>query len=89
MAGGHRAAVGRAREAVAAVWRTESARIVGALARCTGDFALAEDVAQEALALAAVVTVQPRVGCPRSGRRRGASQAIVTTTLPQASPSPT
>src|SRR6201992_1135806 len=38
------------RDAVAAVWRIESARITGALARYTGDFALAEDVAQEALA---------------------------------------
>jgi hypothetical protein len=38
------------REAVAAVWRIESARIVAALARYTGDFALAEDLAQEALA---------------------------------------
>jgi predicted RNA polymerase sigma factor len=35
-----------ARRAAAAVWRIESARIVGALARWTGDFALAEDVAQ-------------------------------------------
>ena len=48
MAGGHRSAVSGAREAVGAVWRIESARIVGALARYTGDFALAEDVAQEA-----------------------------------------
>ncbi len=38
-----------ARRAVEAVWRMESARIVGALARYTRDFALAEDVAQEAL----------------------------------------
>jgi len=38
-----------ARRAAAAVWRMEAARIVGALARYTGDFALAEDVAQEAL----------------------------------------
>ncbi|MGW4807693.1 RNA polymerase sigma factor [Kitasatospora sp. NPDC004272] len=43
-----------ARRAVAAVWRIESARIVGALARWTGDFALAEDVAQEALTEALV-----------------------------------
>jgi RNA polymerase sigma factor (sigma-70 family) len=43
-----------ARRAAAAVWRMESARIVGALARYTGDFALAEDVAQEALAEALV-----------------------------------
>ncbi|MEY9878445.1 RNA polymerase sigma factor (sigma-70 family) [Streptacidiphilus sp. MAP12-33] len=43
-----------ARRAVEAVWRIESPRIVGALARYTGDFALAEDVAQEALAEALV-----------------------------------
>ncbi|MCP2315680.1 RNA polymerase sigma factor, sigma-70 family [Nocardia amikacinitolerans] len=52
------------REAVAAVWRIESARIVGALARYTGDFALAEDLAQEALAEALVNW--PREGVPRN-----------------------
>jgi len=64
------------REAAAAVWRIESARIVGALARYTGDFALAEDLAQEALAEALVTW--PRDGVPRNpagwlltvGRRR-------------------
>ncbi|WP_216893205.1 RNA polymerase sigma factor [Nocardia alni] len=64
------------REAVAAVWRIESSRIVGALARYTGDFALAEDLAQEALAEALVAW--PRDGTPRNpagwlltvGRRR-------------------
>lgn len=64
------------REAVAAVWRIESARIVGALARYTGDFALAEDLAQETLAEALVTW--PRDGVPRHpagwlltvGRRR-------------------
>src|ERR1700751_1344067 len=64
------------REAVAAVWRIESARIVGALARYTGDFALAEDLAQEALAEA--LGTGPRAGVPSSpagwlltvGRRR-------------------
>src|ERR687896_2577748 len=50
------------RDAVAAVWRIESARIVGALARFTGDFALAEDLAQEALAEALVAW--PRDGVP-------------------------
>jgi RNA polymerase sigma factor (sigma-70 family) len=50
-----------ARRAVAAVWHIESARIVGALARYTGDFALAEDVAQEALA-------EALVAWPRDGR---------------------
>ena len=44
------------------MWRIESARIVGALARYTGDFALAEDVAQEALAEALVTW--PRDGVP-------------------------
>ncbi len=38
-----------ARRAVEAVWRGESARIVAALTRRTGDFAWAEDLAQEAL----------------------------------------
>lgn len=64
------------RHAVEAVWRIESARIVGALARYTGDFPLAEDVASEALAEALVAW--PRDGVPRDpvawlltvGRRR-------------------
>jgi len=64
------------RETVAAVWRIESARIVGALARYTGDFVLAEDLAQEALAEALVSW--PRDGVPDNpagwlltvGRRR-------------------
>ncbi|MHC1562144.1 RNA polymerase sigma factor [Actinomycetospora sp. C-140] len=64
------------REAVAAVWRIESARIVGALARYTGDFALAEDLAQEALAEALVrwprdgVPDQPAGWLLTTGRRR-------------------
>ncbi len=62
MAGGDRPAVSDAREAVGVVWRIESARIVGALARYTGDFALAEDLAQEALAEALVNW--PRDGVP-------------------------
>ncbi|SDG67460.1 Predicted RNA polymerase sigma factor, contains C-terminal TPR domain [Lentzea fradiae] len=64
------------RKAVAAVWRIESARITGALTRYTGDFALAEDLAQEALAEALVTW--PREGVPANpagwlltvGRRR-------------------
>ena len=64
------------RAAVEAVWRIESARIVGALSRYTGDFALAEDLAQEALAEALVSW--PRDGVPKNpagwlltvGRRR-------------------
>ena len=74
MAGGDRPAVSR--QAIEAVWRIESARIVGTLARFTGDFALAEDLAQEALAEALVAW--PRTGVPRNpagwlltvGRRR-------------------
>ena len=66
----------RTRDVVAAVWRIESARIVGALARYTGDVALAEDLAQEALAEALVSW--PRDGVPDNpaawlttvGRRR-------------------
>lgn len=38
------------RRRIAAVWRIESARIVGALTRSLGDFGIAEDAAQEALA---------------------------------------
>jgi RNA polymerase sigma factor (sigma-70 family) len=69
-------AFGSGRQAVEAVWRIESARIVGTLARFTGDFALAEDLAQEALAEALVTW--PRDGVPSNpagwlltvGRRR-------------------
>lgn len=79
MAGGDRSAVSRpdgGRQAVAAVWRIESARVVSTLARFTGDFALAEDLAQESLAEALVAW--PRDGVPRNpagwlltvGRRR-------------------
>jgi RNA polymerase sigma factor (sigma-70 family) len=46
------------------VWRIESAKVVGSLARHTGDFALAEDLAQEALAEALVTW--PRDGVPRN-----------------------
>jgi predicted RNA polymerase sigma factor len=67
---------GTGREAVEAVWRIESARIVGTLARVTGDFTLAEDLAQEAFAEALVAW--PRDGVPTNpagwlltvGRRR-------------------
>ncbi|MFF2297577.1 RNA polymerase sigma factor [Arthrobacter sp. NPDC058127] len=65
-----------ARGAVEAVWRMESARIVGALARYTGDFSLAEDLAQEALAEALVswsvngVPTEPAGWLLTTGRRR-------------------
>ena len=61
-AGGGPPSADAARRAVEAVWRIESARIVGALARYTGDFELAEDVAQEAVAEALVAW--PRDGEP-------------------------
>jgi len=48
------ASTAAARRAVEAVWRIESGRIVGALARYTRDLGLAEDVAQEAVAEALV-----------------------------------
>ena len=53
---------GSGRDAVEAVWRIESARIVSTLARYTGDFALAEELAQEALAAALVAW--PRADAP-------------------------
>ena len=52
------------RRAVAAVWRIESARIVATLTRAVGDFALAEDLAQEALAEA--LERWPERGIPRN-----------------------
>ncbi|MCH6230504.1 sigma-70 family RNA polymerase sigma factor [Microbacterium sp. CFH 31415] len=51
-----------ARRAVEAVWRAESARIVAALTRHTGDFAWAEDLAQDALVEA--VAKWPAGGIP-------------------------
>lgn len=54
-----------ARRAVVAVWRIESVRIVATLTRYTGDFALAEDLAQDALADALVQW--PTQGAPRNG----------------------
>jgi RNA polymerase sigma factor (sigma-70 family) len=49
-----------ARRAVEAVWRGESARIVAALTRHTGDFAWSEDLAQDAL-------LEALAGWPRTG----------------------
>src|SRR5215207_9223206 len=47
---------------VDAVWRMESARIVGALARVTGDVGLAEELAQDALV--AALEQWPETGVP-------------------------
>ncbi|WP_337004490.1 MULTISPECIES: RNA polymerase sigma factor [unclassified Microbacterium] len=57
-------AEGATERAVAAVWRIESARIVGALTRMVGDFSLAEDLAQEALVDA--LRQWPVEGVPRN-----------------------
>jgi RNA polymerase sigma factor (sigma-70 family) len=51
-----------AKGAIDAVWRIESARLIAALARMTGDVGLAEDLAQDAL-LAALES-WPRSGVP-------------------------
>ncbi len=51
-----------ARRTVEAVWRGESARIVSALTRHTGDFSWAEDLAQEALVEA--LARWPETGLP-------------------------
>ncbi|MBT2586443.1 RNA polymerase sigma factor [Arthrobacter sp. ISL-95] len=65
-----------ARAAVEAVWRSESARIVGALTRYTGDFTVAEDLAQEALAEALIswsvkgIPAEPVAWLLTAGRRR-------------------
>ncbi|WP_153396569.1 RNA polymerase sigma factor [Ornithinicoccus halotolerans] len=52
----------RSRRAVAAVWRIESARIIAALTRLTGDLDTAEDLAQDALTQA--LAQWPRDGVP-------------------------
>jgi RNA polymerase sigma factor (sigma-70 family) len=65
-----------ARRTVDAVWRTESSRIIGGLARYTGDLELAEDLAQEAVAEALVswsvngIPDRPRAWLMTVGRRR-------------------
>ncbi|MFK0401894.1 RNA polymerase sigma factor [Microbacterium sp. NPDC090225] len=56
---------GSVERTVAAVWRIESAKIVGTLARMVGDFGWAEDLAQEALLDA--LRQWPVEGVPRNG----------------------
>ncbi len=51
-----------AHRAVEAVWRIEAARLIAGLARLTGDVALAEDLAQDALVLA--LERWPEAGVP-------------------------
>ncbi|RKQ91596.1 RNA polymerase ECF family sigma subunit [Solirubrobacter pauli] len=50
------------REAVEAVWRIESARLIGGLARMVRDVGVAEDLAQDALV--AALETWPRTGVP-------------------------
>jgi RNA polymerase sigma-70 factor, ECF subfamily len=50
--------------AIEAVWRIESARLIAALARLTGDVGLAEDLAQDALV--AALERWPQSGVPES-----------------------
>ncbi|MFB2600174.1 RNA polymerase sigma factor [Herbiconiux sp. P17] len=52
------------RRTVDAVWRIESARIVATLAKVTGDFSLAEDLAQEAVVDA--LAQWPSTGVPQN-----------------------
>jgi len=51
-------------EAITATWRTESARLIGALTRLTRDVELAEDLAQDALL--AALEQWPTAGIPAS-----------------------
>jgi RNA polymerase sigma-70 factor, ECF subfamily len=54
--------VSSATRAIEAVWRIESARVIAAVARMTGDVGVAEDVAQDALV--AALERWPRTGVP-------------------------
>jgi RNA polymerase sigma factor (sigma-70 family) len=64
-------------EAITRVWRAESARLVGALTRTTGDVGLAEDLAQDALVAAleqwpaSGVPTNPGAWLMTTARRRG------------------
>ena len=53
-----------ARRAIDAVWRIESARLIAALARMTGDVGAAEDLAQDALVVA--LERWPEAGVPEN-----------------------
>ncbi|HJR37455.1 MAG TPA: RNA polymerase sigma factor [Nocardioidaceae bacterium] len=75
------------REAVDAVWRIESARLIAGLARITGDVGVAEDLAQDALV--AALEQWPAAGVPRNpgawlmavGKRRAVDLARRGATL--------
>ena len=51
-------------ESVEGVWRIESARLIATLSRITGDFGLAEDIAQDALVKA--LETWPETGVPEN-----------------------
>src|SRR5207245_11022033 len=52
----------KAAEAIDAVWRIESARLIAGLARLVGDVGIAEDLAQDALVIA--LEQWPKTGVP-------------------------
>src|SRR5256712_14216034 len=66
-----------AAEAIDAVWRIESARLIAGLARLVGDVGIAEDLAQDALVIAleqwatAGVPDNPGAGLMASAQHRG------------------
>ena len=71
-----------AQAAVTAAWRQESARLIAALTRVTGDVGLAEDLAQDALVAALSrwprgdIPSNPAAGCGRSHRGRRAAADV-------------
>src|SRR5207245_7918246 len=54
----------KAAEAIDAVWRIESARLIAGLARLVGDVGIAEDLAQDALVIA--LKQWPKTGAPEN-----------------------
>src|SRR2546422_1880342 len=54
----------KAAEAIDAVWRIESARLIAGLARLVGDVGIAEDLAQDALVIA--LEQWPKTGVPEN-----------------------
>ena len=59
-----------AHRAIDAVWRIESAKLIAALARLTGDVGTAEDLAQDALLVA--LEKWPETGVPATPGRSSA-----------------
>src|SRR5256886_9687736 len=77
----------RAADAIDAVWRIESARLIAGLARIVGDIGIAEDLAQDALV--AALEQWPQSGVPdnpgawlmTTARRRGVDAIRRSVTL--------